>query len=132
MLIDVFQVTHCDANRLVKNLCLPLHQQQLLYKLVFHQNGLIHYKKEKGLLMILQQMSTPSKISAKIFECHSVISSYLIVKATEIMSVTHTVNDMAATTIEDLVTALECLEQQFRSEYLKLPAEESVLIGGPL
>jgi hypothetical protein len=48
------------------------------------------------------------------------------------MSVTHTVNDMAATTIEDLVTALECLEQQFRSEYLKLPAEESVLIGGPL
>jgi hypothetical protein len=100
--------------------------------LVFHQNGLIHYKKEKGLLMILQQMSTPSKISAKIFECHSVISSYLIVKATEIMSVTHTVNDMAATTIEDLVTALECLEQQFRSEYLKLPAEESVLIGGPL
>jgi hypothetical protein len=61
-----------------------------------------------------------------------VISSYLIVKATEIMSVTHTVNDMAATTIEDLVTALECLEQQFRSEYLKLPAEESVSIGAPL
>jgi hypothetical protein len=57
---------------------------------------------------------------------------YLLVKATEIMSVTHTVNDMAATTIEDLATALEGLEQQFRSNHLKCPAEESLLISGPL
>jgi hypothetical protein len=121
--MDAFQVTSGDVNRLVKNAMSFSPPMTTLIPVSFASKWFNTLQKGKVTLNKIVTEEYTKQDLCKDFQM-PFGDIYLLVKATEIMKVTHTVNNMAVTTIEDLATALE-------GNHLKHPAEESVSSSGP-
>jgi hypothetical protein len=101
-LMDAFQVTSGDVNRLVKNAMSFSPPMTTLIPVSFASKWFNTLQKGKVTLNKIVTEEYTKQDLRKDFQM-PFGDIYLLIKATEIMKVTYTVNDMAATTIKDSV-----------------------------